>query len=456
MRPLRSLRDEFFKYLLAKVIKKCKVNQGLVKKMKQYSQMDAAELSALKSELESVFSRYKENGKKLNMTRGVPSDDQLALCNDMLTCLTANDYKSANGTDCRNYGGLDGIPEVKKIFADLLELTPDEVVVGGSSSLALMFDNVSVNVSHGVREGKPWQSQGQIKFLCPSPGYDRHFTICNYFHIDMIPVAMGEDGPDMDVIEKLVSSDPMIKGIWCVPKYSNPTGIVYSDETIKRFAKLKPAADDFRIYWDNAYAIHDLGETKKILNIVRLCEEAGNPNMVYVFSSFSKVSFAGASMTCMASSKSNCEYIKQRLTAQTIGPDKLTHLRHARFFKDAANVMAHMEKHAQILRPKFKLVNDKLESHLGGLGIGTWTKPEGGYFVSFDSLDGLAKRIVALCSEAGVALTPAGATYPNGKDPKDSNIRIAPTFPPLTELEEAMEIFCVAVKLASAEKLLNT
>jgi len=271
----------------------------------------------------------------------------------------------------------------------------------------------------------------------------------------MIPVAMNDNGPDMDEIEKLVSSDPMIKGIWCVPKYSNPTGIIYSDETVRRFAKLKPAADDFRIYWDNAYAIHDLGETKKILNIVRLCEEAGNPNMVYVFSSFSKVSFAGASMTCMASSKSNCEYIKKRLTAQTIGPDKLNHLRHARFFRDANNVMAHMEKHAHILRPKFKLVNDMLNRELGGLGIGTWTKPDGGYFVSFDSLDGLAKRVVALCSEAGVALTPAGATYPNGNDPKDSNIRIAPTFPPLTELEAAMEIFCAAVKLASVEKYLK-
>ena len=423
--------------------------------MKQYAQMNAAELTALKNELESAFFRYKEKGKKLNMTRGVPSDEQLALCNDMMTCLTVDDYKSVNGTDCRNYGGLDGIPEVKKIFADLLELTPDEVIVGGNSSLALMFDNVAVNVSHGVRDGKPWQTQGLVKFLCPSPGYDRHFTICNYFHIDMIPVAMNDNGPDMDEIEKLVSSDPMIKGIWCVPKYSNPTGIIYSDETVRRFAKLKPAADDFRIYWDNAYAIHDLGETKKILNIVRLCEEAGNPNMVYVFSSFSKVSFAGASMTCMASSKSNCEYIKKRLTAQTIGPDKLNHLRHARFFRDANNVMAHMEKHAHILRPKFKLVNDMLNRELGGLGIGTWTKPDGGYFVSFDSLDGLAKRVVALCSEAGVALTPAGATYPNGNDPKDSNIRIAPTFPPLTELEAAMEIFCAAVKLASVEKYLK-
>jgi len=424
-------------------------------KKKKYADMSAAELTAIKNELEKVFSKYGKNGKKLNMTRGVPSDEQLALCNGMLTCLSAEDYRSVNGTDCRNYGGLDGIPEMRKIFADLLGLTPDEVVVGGNSSLALMFDNVAVNMSHGVREGQPWGSQGQVKFLCPSPGYDRHFTICKYFHIEMIPVAMGPDGPDMDAVEKLVSSDPMIKGIWCVPKFSNPTGIVYSGETVRRFANLKPAADDFRIYWDNAYAFHDLGNVKaEIPNIIRLCEESGNPNMAHVFASFSKVSFAGASVTCMASSKSNCEYIRRRLTAQTIGPDKLNQLRHARFFKDAAGVMAHMEKHAAILRPKFNLVCETLRGELGGLGIASWTEPEGGYFISFDSPDGCAKRIVALCAQAGAALTPAGATYPDGNDPRDKNIRIAPTCPPLSELREALEIFCIAVKLASAEKFL--
>ena len=427
--------------------------------MKQYSQMSKAELSALKIELESVFSRHKEKGKKLNMTRGVPSDEQLALCNDMLTCLGPEDYKAANGTDCRNYGGLDGIPEIKKIFADLLEVTPDEVIAGGNSSLALMFDNVAVNMSHGVRDGQPWQNQGQVKFLCPSPGYDRHFTICKYFHIDMIPVAIGNDGPDMDAVEKLVSEDPMIKGIWCVPKFSNPTGIVYSNETVKRFAKLKPAAPDFRIYWDNAYAFHDLdssssGAKNKIPNIIRLCEEEGSPNMVYEFASFSKVSFAGASVSCIASSKSNCEFIKQRLTAQTIGPDKINQLRHARFFKDAAGVMAHMDKHAAVLKPKFKLVSDMLRGELGGLGIAQWTEPAGGYFVSFDSLEGCAKKIVSLCAQAGVALTPAGATFPNGSDPLDRNIRIAPTCPPLNELKEALEIFCAAVKLASIDKFL--
>jgi len=423
--------------------------------MKQYVSMNVEELSSLKIELEGVLNKFRESGRKLNMTRGVPSDEQLSLCNDMLTCLSVNDYKSENGTDCRNYGVFDGITEMKKIFADLLDLTSEEIIVGGNSSLALMFDNVASNMSHGVRDGKPWVSQGQVKFLCPSPGYDRHFTICNYFHIEMIPVAMGKDGPDMDTIEALVKSDPMIKGIWCVPKFSNPTGIVYSDETVRRFANLKPAASDFRIYWDNAYAFHDLCDVHyKIPNIIRLCEEAGNPNMVYIFASFSKVSFAGSSVTCMASSKSNCDFIRKRLTAQTIGPDKLNQLRHARYFKDASGVMAHMKKHAEILKPKFRLVSDTLNRELGDLGIADWTEPEGGYFVSFNSLEGCAKRIVALCAEAGVALTPAGATYPNGSDPKNCNIRIAPTCPPLAELKDALEIFCAAVKLASVEKLL--
>ena len=418
--------------------------------------MSAAELNAVKDELEKALSKYASTGKKLNMTRGVPSDDQLALCNGMLTCLSEDDYRTSGGADCRNYGGLDGIPEMRKIFADLLDLSPEEVIVGGNSSLALMFDNVAVNMSHGVRDGQPWQSQGKIKFLCPSPGYDRHFTICNYFHIEMIPIAMGPSGPDMDAIEKAVSSDPMVKGIWCVPKYSNPTGIVYSDETVRRFAKLKPKAEDFRIYWDNAYAFHDLGNAKAVIpNIVRLCAEEGSPNTPLVFASFSKVSFAGASVTCMASSKSNCEYIKKRLVAQTIGPDKLNQLRHARFFRNAEGVLSHMEKHAAILRPKFRLVADTLRRELDGLGVAEWTNPDGGYFVSFNALEGCAKRIVALCEKSGVTLTPAGATYPDGMDPKDSDIRLAPTCPPLVELGEALEIFCAAVKLASVEKYLT-
>jgi len=423
--------------------------------MKMYSEMNGLELAALKDQLTGDFSRYCGMNRKLNMTRGVPSDEQLSLCKDIVTCLPEDDYTAVNGTDCRNYGGIDGIPEMKKIFADLLDITPDEVIVGGNSSLSLMFDNVASNMSHGVRDGVPWQRQGKVKFLCPSPGYDRHFTICKYFHIEMIPIAMGQDGPDMDAVEAAVSSDPMIKGIWCVPKYSNPTGIIYSDETVRRFARLKPAAVDFRIYWDNAYAIHDLGDSRSAIpNIIRLCEEAGSPNMPLVFSSFSKVSFAGAAVACMASSKSNCEFIRQRLTVQTIGPDKLNQLRHARYFKDAAGVFAHMEKHAAILRPKFKLVADTLRRELGGLGIAEWTEPSGGYFVSFDAPEGCAKRIVSLCAQAGVALTPAGATYPYGNDPLDRNIRIAPTCPPLAELGEALNVFCAAVKLAGVEKYL--
>jgi aspartate/methionine/tyrosine aminotransferase len=423
--------------------------------MKSYAMMSAAELTALLDELNRDFSKHIEKGKKLNMLRGVPSNEQLSLCNEMLTCLSAQDYIAVNGADCRNYGGLDGIPEMKKIFADLLDITPEEVIVDGNSSLSLMFENVAVNMSHGVRDKEPWQTQGKVKFLCPSPGYDRHFTICDYFHIEMIPISMGADGPDMDEVEKAVSNDPMIKGIWCVPKYSNPTGIVYSDETVLRFSRLKPAADDFRIYWDNAYGFHDLNGTKsKIPNIIRLCEDAGNPNMAYVFASFSKVSFAGASVACIASSKSNCDFIRQRLFVQTIGPDKINQLRHARFFKDAQGVIAHMEKHAEILRPKFKLVSDTLRHELDGLNIAEWTEPAGGYFVSFDALHGCAKKIVTLCAKAGVSLTPAGATFPHGSDPKDSNIRIAPTFPSLDELKEALEIFCTAVKITSAEKYL--
>ncbi|MCL1807413.1 MAG: aminotransferase class I/II-fold pyridoxal phosphate-dependent enzyme [Oscillospiraceae bacterium] len=395
---------------------------------------------------------FKKRGLKLNMMRGIPSKAQLDLSKGLLTCLGDEDYLSEAGADCRNYGILDGLPEMKRIFADILNLTPGEIVVGGNSSLALMFDNVASNMSRGVREDQPWAAQGHVKFLCPSPGYDRHFTICDYFHIEMIPVSMKADGPDMDEIERLVSSDPMIKGIWCVPVFSNPTGIIYSDETIKRFANLKPAAHDFRIYWDNAYAIHQLqGEKRAIPNIVRECEKAGNPHMPMVFTSFSKVSFPGAAVTCIASSEENCEYIKKRLTAQTIGPDKLRQLMHVRFFGGVEGVYKHMAKHAEILRPKFALVEKILSENLSTVNGCGWTKPEGGYFVSFDTPEGKAKRVVALCKEAGVALTPAGATFPGGHDPKDSNIRIAPTFPPPEELKTAMEIFCNAVLLAASE-----
>ena len=423
--------------------------------MKPYNTLTPAELETERGALTAQHENYKGRGLKLNMTRGVPSLDQLDLSRGLLTCLGGDDYMAEGGLDCRNYGSLDGIPEMKRMFAGILDLEPDEIIVGGNSSLALMFDNIASNMSHGVRDGQAWRVQGQPKFLCPSPGYDRHFSICQYFMIDMIPVAMTAEGPDMDTVEKLVSSDPMIKGMWCVPVFSNPTGIVYSDETVHRIARLKPAAKDFRVYWDNAYAIHQLsGEKRRIPNLVRECAEAGNENMPLVFASFSKVTFSGAAVTCIASSKSNCSYIKQRLSMQTIGPDKLRQLMHAKFFGSADGVYAHMHKHAAILKPKFDLIEEMLSNSLGGLDIAKWTTPEGGYFVSVNAMHGCAKRIVQLCAEAGVSLTPAGATYPYGCDPRDSNIRIAPTFPPLEELRQAMEVFCLSVKLAGVEKQL--
>ncbi|MDR1735925.1 MAG: aminotransferase class I/II-fold pyridoxal phosphate-dependent enzyme [Oscillospiraceae bacterium] len=424
--------------------------------MKPYSQLTKQELAAKREALVAQYEDFKRRGLKLNMTRGVPSLEQLALSSGILTCLGKDDYTAENGIDCRNYGVLDGIPEMKRIFADILELDPSEVIVGGNSSLSLMFDNISSNMSHGVRDGTPWSLQGKVKFLCPAPGYDRHFTTCDYFHIEMIPIEMTPDGPDMDTVERLVAADAMIKGMWCVPVFSNPTGAVYSDETVRRIAALKPAAPDFRLYWDNAYAIHQFSGGKRLIpNIVRECEKAGNEHMPLVFTSFSKVTFSGAAVSCMASSRSNCEFIKKRLSAQTIGPDKLRQLAHVRFLGDAQGVYAHMRKHAEILAPKFQLVGETLSARLGGLGVAEWSTPQGGYFVSFNSLPGCARRIAALCNEAGVALTPAGATYPHGKDPNDSNLRIAPTAPPIDELRTAMDVFCTAVLLASAEKLLG-
>lgn len=425
--------------------------------MMALSQMSRDQLEQEKAQLEERYRVFQSRGLKLDMSRGKPGNDQLDLSNGMLEALTADDYKAENGLDCRNYGNSDGLPEMRRIFADLLEIDPDEVIVGGNSSLTMMFDNIASNMTHGVRDGKPWGKQGEVKFLCPVPGYDRHFAICEYFHIKMINIPLRSDGPDMDMVERLVSSDPLIKGIWCVPKYSNPDGVVYSDETVLRFANLKPAADDFRIYWDNAYMIHHLGEEPaKILNLLTECEKAGNPNMPLIFTSFSKVSFSGAAVAAMAASKSNIDYIKKRLTVQAIGPDKLNQLRHVRFFKDADGVRAHMKKHAAILRPKFAAVLDKLDEELTPYSVATWEKPTGGYFVSVNVAEGTAKRVVQLCKEAGVVLTGAGATYPYGKDPLDRNIRLAPTYPPLEEVKEAIELFCICTKLAAVEKMLES
>ena len=424
--------------------------------MPPYYELEQDELVRIYHSLQKQYEAYCHRNLKLDMSRGKPGADQLDLCGAMMNCLAKDDYMSSNNIDSRNYGGVDGIPEMKQLFADILEIDRDEVVVGGNSSLKMMFDNIAVNVSHGVRDGVPWQQQGTIKFICPVPGYDRHFSICQYFHIEMIPVEMTPDGPDMDTVERLVASDPLIKGMWCVPVFSNPDGYVYSDEVVRRIANLKPAAVDFRIYWDNSYTIHHFsGERPVIPNILRECEKAGNPNMPLIFTSFSKISFPGAAVAAIASSKSNCDFIRKRLTIQTIGPDKLNQLRHVRFFKDLNGVLAHMEKMAEILRPKFEVVLGTLQTELSGKGVATWTTPSGGYFVSLNTEEGCAKRTVALCKDAGIVMTGAGATFPYGKDPLDRNIRIAPSFPPIDELKTAMEVFCVCVQIAAIEKLLN-
>lgn len=422
--------------------------------MTSYREMDKHELNGLYLKLRADYEKYKTNAYKLDMSRGKPSVEQLDLSGDLLNCISKDEYM-AGGVDCRNYGVLDGLPEMKEIFADILDMKPEQIIVGGNSSLSMMYESIAANMTHGVRDGVPWSMQGKVKFLCPVPGYDRHFAICEYLHIEMIPVPMNESGPDMDIVERLVANDDMIKGIWCVPKYSNPDGIVYSDETVRRFAALKPAASDFRIYWDDAYAIHHIyGELDPILNILEECEKAGNPNMAYVFASFSKISFSGSSVACMGSSVSNVDYIKSRLKIQTIGPDKINQLRHVKFFRDLDGVMKQMDKHAEILRPKFDLIHETLERELSELDICHWTKPRGGYFISFYSMDHCAKKIVSYCKKCGLTLTDAGATYPYYQDHADSNIRIAPSFPALTELEKALEIFCLCVKLASVEALL--
>lgn len=422
-----------------------------------YTHMTKEQLSAEKQKLEKEYDAYKAKGLKLDMSRGKPAPEQLNLSLDMLLhCLDGN-YKSSNGIDCRNYGVLDGIPEAKALFTEMLGVNNDEIIVGGNSSLQLMYDTLIRAMQLGVLgSDKPWCKYESVKFICPAPGYDRHFAICEALGIEMIPVAYKEDGPDMDEVERLAASDESIKGIWCVPMYSNPTGITYSDEVVKRFAALKPAAKDFRIFWDNAYCVHHLSDADRdhLLNIIDECKKAGNPDLVLEFTSTSKISFPGGGLAVIAASKANIDFIKSQMTYQTIGFDKLNQLRHAKYFKDFNGIQEHMRHHAAIIQPKFNVVLYALDKEIAPLGIGSWKKPKGGYFISFNSLDGCAKRIVSLAKEAGVVMTGAGATYPYGKDPHDSNIRIAPTFPSVEELSTAMEIFCVCVKLASVEKLL--
>lgn len=423
-----------------------------------YQELSRAELETLKKELDKQFDEVKAKGLKLNMSRGKPGIAQLTLSMPMLDVINSqSDMNTVLGNDTRNYGDLDGIGECRRLLADMMGVNKDNVVVCGNSSLNIMYDTVSRSMMKGVNGSTPWCKLEKVKFLCPVPGYDRHFKITEYFGIEMIAVPMDENGPDMDMVEQYVNNDATVKGIWCVPKYSNPSGISYSDEVVKRFAGLKPAAEDFRIYWDNAYGIHHLYEDKQdeVLNILEECEKAGNPDMVYIFASTSKISFPGSGVSAVASSLKNIEFIESQMTIQTIGHDKINQLRHARYFKNIDGLNEHMKKHADILRPKFEAVVNTLEEELGGLGIGTWTKPNGGYFISFDAMEGCAKAIVAKCKEAGVVLTNAGATYPYGIDPKDSNIRIAPTFPSSEEMEEATALFVLCVKLVSVEKLLE-
>lgn len=426
--------------------------------MKAYKDMTREELFAEKEKLEAMYQDYKGQNLALNMSRGKPSASQLDLSKGMMDVLRSDSNLTCeDGTDCRNYGVLDGIPEAKRLLGGMIGAKPEQVIVYGNSSLNVMYDSVARCMYEGVLGGKPWALQGKVKFLCPVPGYDRHFGITEHFGVEMINVPMTPDGPDMDMVEKLVSEDPLVKGIWCVPKYTNPQGYVYSDETVRRFANLKPAAEDFRIFWDNAYCIHHLynGEPAQILNILDECEKAGNPDMVYEFISTSKVSYAGAGISAIISSKANLEDIKRHMNYQTIGHDKLNQLRHVKFFKDADGVNAHMMKHASILRPKFEAVLKVLEESLGGLEIASWTCPKGGYFISFDAMEGCAKAIVAKAKDAGLVMTGAGATYPYGKDPKDSNIRIAPSLPTPEELELAGKLFVLSVKLVSIDKLLE-
>ena len=426
--------------------------------MKKYSEMSREELLELKSQLEAEFEDVKGTGLKLDMSRGKPSAEQLDLGKELLDIVNSEaDIKAENGLDTRNYGGPEGIPEAKALMAEMVGTKPENVIVFGNSSLNIMFDTVSRAMTHGIMGNTPWAKLDHFKFLCPAPGYDRHFRVTEYFGAELVTIPMLEDGPDMDMVEKLVSEDESVKGIWCIPKYSNPTGAVYSDEVVRRFANLKPAAKDFRIFWDNAYCVHDLYEDNQpqILDILYECEKAGNPDMVFEFASTSKVSFAGGGISMMAASPANLAEVKKHLSTQTIGHDKINQLRHARYFKNMDGIKAHMMKHAASLRPKFEAVLNVLESDLGGLGIGTWTKPLGGYFISFDAMEGCAKAIVAKAKEAGLVMTGAGATYPYGNDPKDSNIRIAPSYPTPEELEIAGKVFVLSVKLVSVDKLLQ-
>ena len=426
--------------------------------MKTYQEYSREELAEELAKLKQEYREYQMRGLNLNMARGKPCAEQLDLSMQMMDVLSSEaDLHCDDGTDCRNYGVLGGIEEAKQLLGSMIEVPADNIMIYGNSSLNVMYDAISRSMTHGVMGCTPWCKLDRVKFLCPVPGYDRHFAITEYFGIEMINVPMNSDGPDMDVVEGLVSSDSAIKGIWCVPKYSNPTGVTYSARTVERFARLKPAAKDFRIYWDNAYSVHHLYSDRQdyLIEILAECKRAGNPDLVYKFTSTSKISFPGSGIAAIATSHNNLEEIRKQFSIQTIGHDKVNQLRHVRFFKNLNGIREHMARHAEILRPKFEMVENTLEEQLGGLDIGTWTKPLGGYFIHFESLPGCAKAIVARAKKAGVVMTGAGAPWPYGKDPNDNSIRIAPSYPSLQELSVAAELFALCVKLVSAEKMLE-
>ncbi|KPA10257.1 aminotransferase [Candidatus Magnetomorum sp. HK-1] len=423
--------------------------------MSSINQLSQQEKNDLKQKLDQRYETFQSKKLLLNMTRGVPSPEQLDLSMDLLTCVTENNYHTQNGVDCRNYGGVDGIPEAKQLFADYMEVTPEEIIIAGNSSLNLMHDTFMRAMVKGVmKDSIPWCEQKEIKFICPAPGYDRHFSICEYLKIKMITVEMTDDGLNMDEIESLVEKDESIKGIWCVPKYSNPTGVTYTDEVVERLASMKTSANDFRIFWDNAYSAHHLTDSPaQLMPILDACKRAGNPDRVYLYGSTAKITFAGAGVAALASSQNNIKWLRSQMIFQTIGPDKLNQLRHVTFFKDLDGITQLMKKHAQILKPKFDAVQSSLEKELGQSGIAQWTTPKGGYFVSINTPNGCAKKVVEMAKQAGVMLTPAGATYPYQIDPLDRNIRIAPSFPPKDDIEQAIELLGICIQRVALEQL---
>jgi len=425
--------------------------------MTDFSRLTVEELKHIESKLNQQYSEFQSRHITLDMTRGKPCPEQLDLCLAMLDCVTSENIKTQDGNDLRNYGGLDGIPVAKELFAQYMEVEPDEIIIGGNSSLNMMHDTFMRAMVKGIAaDTRPWAKLPEVKFLCPSPGYDRHFFICDYLGIQMIPIAMDANGPDMDAVEHLVATDGSIKGIWCVPKYSNPTGIVYSDEVVERLAAMTTKAADFRIFWDNAYAVHCFnGSPAGLKNILAACKNAGHPDRVLMFGSTSKISFSGGGIAMMAGSMCNMEFTKKQISFQTIGPDKINQLRHVRFFKNMAGIENHMKKHAAILKPKADAVDTILEKKLRDKNIAQWSKPDGGYFVSLDTMNGCATKVIQLASDAGVKLTPAGSTFPYKKDPQDRNIRLAPSFPPEKDIRQAMELVTICIQLASIAKIME-